>query len=137
MPEWAVYEYATIRVVPRVERGEYVNVGVVLLCKARRFLGARFEPDAARILALDPGADFQAVTEQLASMDAVAAGGTGAGALGALEAAERFRWLVAPRSTVVQASPVHTGEGEDPRAALERLMTTMVRLPGAYERGSP
>ena len=128
MHERAVYEYAIVRVVPRVERGEFVNVGVVVFCKAARMLDARFQMDEARILARDTGADVEAIREQLAAMAEVANGGTEAGSLGALDAAERFRWLVAPRSTVVQPSPVHIGEG-DPLDALQRLIETMVRVP--------
>jgi hypothetical protein len=121
------YDYSIIRVVPRVERGERVNVGVVLSCVDVDFLDARIELDAARLLALDPALDLEAVRGALASIPVVCAGGAGAGAIGGLSARERFRWLVSPRSTVVQMSPVHTGRTRDPAAALEHLLDTMVR----------
>ena len=124
------FEYALLKVVPRVERGECINAGVVLYCQADRFLGARVHLDAARMRALDPGADLEAVRAHLEAFRAVCAGGTEAGAVGRLPLRERFGWLVAPRSTVVQPSEVHTGLTEDPRAELERLLQRMVLPPG-------
>jgi hypothetical protein len=121
------YDYAIIRVVPRVERGEQVNVGVILSCVDAEFLESRIDVDAARLRALDPTLDLEAVRAGLSLYPAVCAGGAAAGPIGALPPRERFRWLVSPRSTVIQTSPVHTGRTTDPVAALDRLMTTMVR----------
>ena len=124
------FEYAVLRVVPRVERGEYINAGVVLYCQAERFLGARVHLDPARLMALDPSADLEAVRGHLEAVGAVCAGGPEAGAVGRLPLRERFGWLVAPRSTVVQPSPVHTGLADDPKEALEHLARKMVHPPG-------
>jgi hypothetical protein len=124
------YDYALIRVVPRVERGEFVNVGVVLSCKGGRFLQARVELDEARLRALDPGIDVEAVRGHLAAFAAICAGGADAGPIGQLPARERFHWLVAPRSTMIQTSPVHSGRCADHATMLERLLDTMVRTPG-------
>ena len=124
------FEYAVLRVVPRVERGECINAGVVLYCQAERFLGARVHLDPARLKALDPGADLEAVRAHLEAFRSVCAGGPEAGAVGRLPLGERFGWLVAPRSTVVQPSPVHTGLTDDAEAELEHLLSTMVLPPG-------
>ena len=124
------FEYAVLRVVPRVERGECINAGVVLYCQAERFLGARVHLDPARLMALDPGADLEAVRAHLEAFRSVCAGGPEAGAVGRLPLGERFGWLVAPRSTVVQPSPVHTGLTDDAEAELERLLSRMVLTPG-------
>jgi hypothetical protein len=121
------YDYAIVRVVPRVERGEQVNVGIILSCVDGDFLQSRIELDRARLLALDPSLDLESVQAVLATIPAVCAGGPDAGPIGAMPPRERFRWLVSPRSTVVQMSPVHTGRSADPAAALERLMDVMVR----------
>ena len=124
------FEYAVLRVVPRVERGEFINAGVVLYCQAERFLGARAHLDPARLKALDPGADLEAVRAHLDAAGSVCVGGQEAGTVGGLPLRERFGFLVAPRSTVVQPSPVHTGLTCDPEAELERLLRTMVLPPG-------
>jgi Protein of unknown function (DUF3037) len=121
------YDYAIVRVVPRVEREEFINAGVVLSCPSKGFLDARIELDEARLLALDAGVDLVAVRENLASIPRICAGGPAAGAIGKLSARERFHWLVAPRSTMIQTSAVHTGRCEDPAAALEHLLKTIVR----------
>ena len=134
MPTPPTYDYAVLRVVPRVERGEFVNAGIVLWCAGARFLGARIELDEAALKALDPAVDLDQVHEALAAIERVCAGGDGAGALGKLSARERFHWLVAPRSTTIQTSPVHTGRCTDPAQALEHLMTAMVRRPPAAPR---
>jgi hypothetical protein len=126
MPARVVFEYAIVRVVPRVERGECINVGVVLFCRARRFLDARIALDTTRLAAFAPQLDLASVTEQLGYIPLICAGGDSAGPIGALPQPERFRWLVAPRSTIVQASTVHAGLCDDPRAELERLVETMV-----------
>ena len=124
------FEYAVLRVVPRVERGEFINAGVVLYCRADNFLGARVHLDSDRLMALDPGTDLEAVRAHLEAVRSVCAGGPEAGSVGRLPLGERFGWLVAPRSTVVQPSPVHTGLTEDPEAELERLLSRMVLPPG-------
>ncbi|HVO89852.1 MAG TPA: DUF3037 domain-containing protein [Casimicrobiaceae bacterium] len=123
------YDYAVIRVVPRVEREEFVNVGVILSCPAHRYLEARIELDEQRVLALDPGVDLQTVREHLATIPRICAGGEAAGALGAMSPRERFHWLTAARSTIIQCSPVHTGQCDDPQAIIERLLDAMVRTP--------
>lgn len=124
------YEYAVLRVVPRVERGERINAGIVLYCPQKRFLEARIHVDRERLRALDPELDAATVEEHLASARRVCAGGPEAGALGSLPPRERFGRVVAPRSTIIQPSPVHTGLCEDPEAALERLMRELVYRPG-------
>ena len=127
MPAEHTYDYAIVRVVPRVERGEQINVGVILSCVDDDFLEARIELDRARLLALDPSLDLEAIERGLAIIPAVCAGGPDAGPIGLLPPRARFRWLVSPRSTMIQMSPVHTGRTTDPAAALERLVATMVR----------
>jgi hypothetical protein len=121
------YDYAVIRVVPRVEREEFVNVGVVLSCPPRGFLEARIEFDPGRLLALDPGLDMETIRAHLAAIPVICAGGPEAGAIGMLSQRERFHWLTAPRSAVIQFSPVHTGRCAAPDAVLARLLETMVR----------
>jgi hypothetical protein len=130
VPAEYTYDYAIVRIVPRVERGEQINVGVILSCVDGDFLDARIELDEARLLALDPAPDLDAIREGLATITTVCAGGANAGPIGALPQRGRFRWLVSPRSTVIQMSPVHTGRTSDPPAALERLLNTMVRRKG-------
>lgn len=125
MPARSVFEYAAIRVVPRVERGEFVNVGVVLFCRTRRFLEARVRLEPARLRALAPDVDLAAVEELLGYIPLVCRGGKAAGPIGALPPHERFRWLTAPRSTVVQPSPVHSGMCDDPLLAIERLFAAL------------
>lgn len=121
------YDYAVVRVVPRVERGEFVNAGIVLSCDVERILLAGIELDEDALLAIDRHADLELVRSVLLSIPAICAGGKAAGDIGRLSARERFHWLVAPRSTIVQTSPVHTGQCTEPAAALEHLMQTMVR----------
>jgi hypothetical protein len=121
------FEYAVIRVLPRVERGEQINVGVVLYCQNRDFLAARIHLDADRLHALDPGADAEAVAASLHSWETICAGGPDAGPAATMRLGERFGWLTAPRSTVVQAGPVHTGLTDDPAAELDRLLALLVR----------
>lgn len=121
------YAYAAIRVVPRVERGECLNAGIVLYCRSRRFLGTRAELDASRLLALAPDLDLAAIGRQLEQIRLLCAGDAAAGAIGRLPQPERFGWLVAPTSTVVQPGPVHAGLTADPAATLERLFAVMVR----------
>ena len=125
------YDYAVIRVVPRVERGEFVNVGIVLSCKRGGLLEARIEVDEARLRALDPALDLDTVRQHLAAFAAICAGGADAGPIGQLPQRERFHWLTAPRSTMIQTSPTHTGRCPDPQAAIEHLLDSMVRTPRA------
>ncbi|MEO8924856.1 MAG: DUF3037 domain-containing protein [Caldimonas sp.] len=121
------YDYAIVRVVPRVERGEVVNVGVIVSCDANDALEARIELDETRVLALDPAADIAAIRAALGAIVAVCAGDAAAGPLGALSPRQRFHWLVAPRSAVIQTSPVHTGRAADCDGALAHLFQTMVK----------
>jgi hypothetical protein len=123
----STYDYAIVRVVPRVERGEFVNAGIILSCDVERILRARIELDERVLLALDAGVDLELVRSTLATIPAICAGGTEAGAIGKLSARERFHWLVAPKSTIVQTSPVHTGQCGDLEAVLDHLMNTMIR----------
>ena len=122
------FDYAIIRVVPRVERGEFINAGVILYCRQRGFLGARLRLDRARLLALSPlaPADLDAIESALQLFPRVCAGDPTAGDIAGLPQAERFHWLVAPRSTVTQTSPVHSGLCDDPAQALEQLLERMV-----------
>ena len=122
-----VFEYALLRVVPRVERGEQINAGVVVYCRARSYVTALTHLDEARLLALDPEADVAGVRALLGAVERHCAGGAGAGQAGADDAGRRYRWLVAPRSTVVQPGPVHTGLTSDPEAEAHRLLTLLVR----------
>jgi hypothetical protein len=131
MRDRATYDYAIIRIIPRVEREEFVNVGVIVSCPAQGFLEARIELDEQRLLALDPTLDIATVRDHLAAIPIICAGGAPAGPIGQLSQRERFRWLVAPRSTTIQTSPVHTGCCKDPTAVLEHLLDTMVRPPRA------
>ena len=121
------YDYAIVRVVPRVERGEFINAGVILFCRTRRFLGARIALDADRLAALAPKVDITELMQHLAVIPLVCAGGAGAGPIGTLPLAERFHWLVAPRSAMIQASPVHCGLCDEPAVALEQLLEVLVR----------
>ena len=133
-----VFEYAVVRVVPRVERGEFLNAGVVLWCRAREHLAARthLDEDRLRALAGDPdderggGLDLPALRRHLGALEAVCAGDPAAGAATTEGKGARFRWLVAPRSTVLQTSPVHCGLTADPTAELDRLMAQLVRPGG-------
>jgi hypothetical protein len=116
-----------VRVVPRVERGEFVNAGIIVSCDVERILQASVELDEAALLALDAGVDLELVRTALAAIPVICAGGTDAGAIGKLSARERFHWLVSPKSTIVQTSPVHTGQCGDLQRALQHLMNSMIR----------
>ncbi|HEX3427366.1 MAG TPA: DUF3037 domain-containing protein [Candidatus Limnocylindrales bacterium] len=121
------FQYAIIRVVPRVERGECLNAGVVLLCRPKRFLAARVELNHGRLAALAPGVDPTTIEEHLTAIERVAAGDPDAGPIAGLGQGERFHWLVAPSSTVIQPSEVHTGLCDDPATELEHLVERLVR----------
>lgn len=129
MPALSSFDYAIIRVVPRVERGECLNAGVILFCRTRRFLAAAIDLDAARLAALAPDLDTRLAQRHLDTFPLICAGGPGSGPIGQLTQAERFHWLVAPRSTIIQSSPVHCGLCAEPSATLRRLLDSLVRLP--------
>src|SRR3954447_1013355 len=126
VPAAEPFQYAIVRVVPRVERGECVNVGVVFFCRPRRFLAARMALDEARLAAFAPELELDEVRAHLDAMTRIAAGEEGSGPVARLEQSERFHWLVAPSSTVIQTSPVHTGLCEDPEETLARLVEKLV-----------
>ena len=130
MPADVTYDYSIIRIVPRVDRGEQINVGVILSVADSEFLEARIALDENLLCSLDPAVDLAAVRAQLDLIVAICRGGPEAGPIGTLPARGRFRWLVSPRSTMVQPSPVHTGRTSDPAACLDRLMDRVVRRPG-------
>jgi hypothetical protein len=123
------FAYALLRVVPRVERGERLNVGVVLYSRQHDFLGLRTHLDAARLAALDPQLDPDPVRARLEALRSVVCGAEEGGALAALPPSERFGWLVAPSSTIIQPSEVHTGLTDDPAATLDHLFGTLVSWP--------
>jgi hypothetical protein len=131
VPKPCTYDYAIVRVVPRVERGEFVNAGVIVSCAEQGLLQAALELDESRLLALDPNADLVGIRAALAAIPVICAGGDAAGPLGKLSVRERFHWLVAPRSSSIQTSPVHTGRCETPGLMLDQLMRKMVRPPAA------
>jgi hypothetical protein len=135
----STFDYAVVRVVPRVEREEFLNVGVILSCPERRFLGARVELDPARLAGFAPWVDVSDVRRYLEPIVTICAGGPGAGPIGLLPQRQRFHWLVAPRSTVVQMSPVHSGFCDVPETELEHLLDRMVRppLPDHGHDGAP
>ncbi len=128
MSDLATFDYAVIRVVPRVEREEFLNVGVVLFCATQEFLKARIEVDRQRLAAFAPELDIEAVVDYLDTIPVICAGGAQAGPMGQMPPSARFHWLVAPRSTVIQVSPVHSGVCADLDAALDHLMEKLVRL---------
>jgi hypothetical protein len=121
------FQYAALRVVPRVERGEAVNAGVVLFCRPLRFLGVRTHLDEPLLAALAPGCDATEVNALLRTIEHIAHGEPQGGAIAALPQSERFHWLVAPASTIVQAGPVHTGLTTDPQHELDKLFTKLVK----------
>lgn len=122
------YSYALVRVVPRVERGEFLNVGVVLFSRELDFLGARLDVDEARLRSLAPDVDTTLVERHLRVFEAICAGSADGGPIAALPKPERFHWLVAPRSTMIQTSPVHVGRSQNVERALEHLLNEFVRL---------
>ena len=120
------FQYAIVRVLPRVERGECLNVGVVLLCRPRRYLSARIALDEGRLAAFAPGLDPATIRPHLTAIERIAAGDPEAGPIARLGQAERFHWLVSPSSTMIQASEVHSGLCDDPAAELDHLVATLV-----------
>lgn len=120
------FQYAVIRIVPHEARGEFINAGVILYCAAPRFLQARLAFDPKRLAALSSRTEIEHVRQHLAAIPKICAGGQDAGALGELSVAERFRWLTAPRNTIIQTSPVHSGLTENPEATLDHLLETLV-----------
>jgi hypothetical protein len=124
------FDYAIVRIVPRVEREEFINAGVILFCRSRRFLGACIALDPQRLAFLDPHLNPAEVERHLAFILLICAGGPEAGPIGQLPLADRFHWLVAPRSSSIQTSPVHSGLCTDPSTMLNHLLETMVCLPG-------
>jgi Protein of unknown function (DUF3037) len=120
------FQYAILRVVPHVERGECINAGVLLFCRRHRFLAARVALNRARLAALAPDVDADGIERHLEALVRIADGDPDGGPIARLDQSERFHWLVAPSSTVVQPSPVHTGLCEDPQGTLERLFETLV-----------
>jgi DUF3037 family protein len=125
-PPRNAFQYALVRVLPRVERGECLNVGVILLCRPRRFLGARISLDEVRLAALAPDLDPATIRPHLDAIERIAAGDPAAGPMARLGQAERFHWLVAPSSTIIQPSAVHSGLCDDPAAELAHLVATLV-----------
>jgi hypothetical protein len=125
-PPRNAFQYAIVRVVPRVERGECLNVGVILLCRPKRFLGARIALDERRLAAFAPDLDAGSIRPHLDAIERIAAGDPAAGPIARLGTAERFHWLVAPSSTIIQASEVHTGLCDDPATELDHLVATLV-----------
>lgn len=123
------FSYSVVRVVPRVERGERLNVGVVVFCRPLGYLAARTHLDETRLRALWPDLDPAAVRPHLDAIERIAAGDPAAGPIAALDETARFHWLVAPSSTIVQPSAVHTGLSDDPKAELDKLVRSLVELP--------
>ncbi|MEK7214344.1 MAG: DUF3037 domain-containing protein [Chloroflexota bacterium] len=133
MPDRCSFDYALIRVVPHVEREEFINVGVIVFCRVLRYLGIRVNPDDGRLPVLAPDAAPPEVRAHLAVFTRIAEGDAAGGPIALLPIAERFHWLVSPRSTVLQTSPVHSGLTSDPARELERLFARMVLPLGAPE----
>ena len=129
MPALSSFDYAIVRVVPRVEREEHVNAGVILFCLERDFLAARVEVNEPRLRALWPEIEIELIRQHLEAIPRICAGGPDAGPIGRLSLRERFHWLVAPRSTIIQVSPVHAGLCESPERALDELFRQMVVVP--------
>lgn len=128
MLEKCSFSYALIRLVPRVEREEFINVGVIVYCPARGFLQAVAELDKARLEAVAPGLSLEEIEPHLEAIRVICRGGQEAGAIGSLSLSARFHWLTAPRSTVIQTSMAHAGMCDDPEAVLSDLLNKMVRV---------
>jgi hypothetical protein len=128
VPATSSYDYAILRLVPSVERGECINIGVILFCRTKRFLGALIHVDPQRLSALVLQTDLPAIQEQLDHLLQVCYGKSESGPIGQLSQAERFHWLVSPRSTIIQTSPIHSGLCSDPAATLQSLLQKLVLL---------
>lgn len=126
MPGKEVFEYAFIRLVPKVEREEFMNIGVILFCKRKHFLDVKYHIDEARLAALSKDIDFTDLRSYLKSWELISKGSPEGGPIAQLDPASRFRWLTASRSTIIQHSQVHTGLCDDPAAVLERLFEEYV-----------
>ena len=135
MPELSSYDYAVVRVVPDLDRAEFMNAGVILFAKTARALLSRVQLDDARLAQLAPALDPRLIADHLASFERIAAGGEGAGPIGRLSPSQRFHWLVSPRSTMIQTSPVHSGLCADPAAELDRLFERLVARAGTSPPG--
>ncbi len=127
MSERVAYEYAVVRIVPRVDRDEFVNAGVIVFAKQHKLLASRTRVDESRILALWPSVDLDAIRRHLDAIGRICDGDESAGPIAKMSQSERFHWLTAPRSTMIQTSPVHSGRCSNSAAMLERLLDTMVR----------
>lgn len=128
MQESLLYEYAVIRIVPRVERAEFINAGVILYCHRTNFLGMKYHIDSERIKGLNPYIDIQKITELMTAFEKICYGKSDSGEIGKLIPAERFRWLSAKRSTIIQVSEVHPGFCKDPQEEIEKLIKEMVTI---------
>jgi hypothetical protein len=129
VPALSSFDYAVVRVVPRVEREEFINAGVILFCLERDFLAARVQVDERRLRALWPETDLDLIRHHLQAIPRICAGSPDGGPIARLSLRERFHWLVAPRSTVIQVSPVHAGLCDSPEWALDELFDQMVTVP--------
>ena len=128
MPELSSFDYATLRVVPRVEREEFVNAGIIVFCLEQDFLGARVHVEEPRLKALWPELDIDLARQHLEAFPKICAGDPAAGPIARLTRRERFHWLVAPRSTIIQVSPVHSGLCESPEQSLEQLFRQLLSV---------
>lgn len=127
MQGYHLFEHATIRLVPKVERGEFINIGTILYCSGQKYLESIFHWDEKRIMSLFPELDIELVKQYACSFERICKGESEGGPIGQLSIAERFRWLTATRSTIIQASPVHTGYTQDARATLMRMHEELVK----------
>ncbi|HJP71095.1 MAG TPA: DUF3037 domain-containing protein [Candidatus Limnocylindria bacterium] len=125
-PSRSPFSYAVVRVVPDIQREEFLNAGLILFCRPKKYLAARTRLDSEALATLRPDADGEAISEQLAFVEAMAAGTVAGGPFGAMSQSERFHWLTTPRSTVVQPGPLHAGTTEDPAATFEHLYGVLV-----------
>ena len=128
MPVPSSFDYAVVRVGPRVERGEFINAGVIVFCLEHRYLEARVQVDEARLKALWPEIDVELVRKHLEAIPKICAGDESAGPIAKLSQRERFHWLVSPRSTMIQVSPVHTGLCEEPGMTVEQLSRRLLDI---------
>lgn len=126
MPDTHTYDYAVVRVVPDVQRGEFINCGVIVFCRTKKYLVAEVAFDEARLLAFAPAIDVLEVRRHLEVIPRICAGDSTAGPIASLSQSERFNWLIAPRSAMIQMSSVHSGIADDPSQVLGKLMTSMV-----------